>query len=42
MGVSLDTVRFHVRHLYGKLEVHSKPEAVAEAQRRGLIARSRG
>lgn len=34
--LSLDTVRNHFRHIYEKLQVHSKAEAVAKAIRQGL------
>lgn len=37
LGVSLNTVSFHVRHIYDKLDVHSKAEAVAKALRHNLI-----
>jgi DNA-binding NarL/FixJ family response regulator len=37
LGISIDTVRFHVRNVYEKLHVHSKSEAVSQALRRGLI-----
>ena len=37
MGVSIDTVRSHVRNLYGKLGVHSKTEAVFEARLSGWL-----
>ncbi|MBL8861526.1 MAG: response regulator transcription factor [Planctomycetes bacterium] len=37
LGLSLDTVRFHVRSIYAKLHVHSKSEAVVAAIRRGLV-----
>jgi DNA-binding CsgD family transcriptional regulator len=37
LGVSVDTVRTHVRGLYAKLGVHSKNEAVFEARRTGLL-----
>jgi DNA-binding NarL/FixJ family response regulator len=36
LGVSLDTVRTHVRSMYQKLQVHSVGEAVARAVREGL------
>jgi DNA-binding NarL/FixJ family response regulator len=37
LSVSIDTVRFHVRHIYDKLHVHSKSEAVMKAWRQGLL-----
>lgn len=37
LGVSLDTVRSHVRALYRKLQVHSVAEAVGRALREGLV-----
>lgn len=37
LGISLDTVRTHVRGIYGKLQVHSVAEAVARAIRDGLV-----
>ena len=37
LGVSVNTVSFHLRSIYGKLEVHSKSEAVARALRDHLI-----
>lgn len=37
LGVSVNTVAFHMRHIYEKLEVHSKSEAVSKALRSGLI-----
>lgn len=36
-GVSTATVHSHLKHIYRKLEVHSKTEAVYEARRRSLI-----
>jgi DNA-binding NarL/FixJ family response regulator len=37
LGVSVNTIAFHVKHIYEKLQVHSKSEAVAKALRNGLI-----
>ena len=37
LDVSLDTVRTHVRAVYGKLQVHSVAEAVSRALREGLV-----
>jgi DNA-binding NarL/FixJ family response regulator len=37
LGVTINTVAFHVKQIYGKLEVHSKSEAVVKAIRSGLI-----
>lgn len=37
MGVSVHTVRTHIKSLYAKLAVHSKSEAVFEAVRLGLL-----
>lgn len=37
LGVSTDTVRFHIRKIYRKLQAHSQSEAVAKALRRGLL-----
>jgi DNA-binding CsgD family transcriptional regulator len=38
LSLSLDTVRFHVRHIYEQPHVHSKSEAVLKALRSGLIS----
>jgi DNA-binding NarL/FixJ family response regulator len=35
--VSRDTIKTHLKHVYAKLEVHDRAEAVAEGLRRGLI-----
>jgi DNA-binding NarL/FixJ family response regulator len=37
MGVSINTVRSHIKQIYSKLQVHSKSEAVAKALRSGLV-----
>jgi DNA-binding NarL/FixJ family response regulator len=37
MGVSVHGISFHTRNIYGKLQVHSKSEAVAKALRLGLV-----
>jgi len=37
MGISTSTVSFHLKHIYKKLQVHSKSEAVAKALRERLI-----
>lgn len=36
-GISISTVQSHIKHLYGKLAVHSRSEAVFEASRMGLL-----
>lgn len=38
LGISPDTVRFHIRHIYEKLHVHSKSEAVLKAFRSGILS----
>ena len=38
LSLSVGTVRTHVKHIYAKLSVHSRTEAIIEAQRRGLIS----
>ena len=37
LGVAVGTVSFHLQHIYEKLQVHSKSEAVAKALRDRLI-----
>ncbi|HET8648122.1 MAG TPA: response regulator transcription factor [Vicinamibacteria bacterium] len=37
LGVTVNTVSFHVRSIYEKLQVHSRTEAVAKALREGLV-----
>jgi DNA-binding NarL/FixJ family response regulator len=37
LGVSFNTIKFHMRHIYEKLQVHSKSEAVAKAMRDRLV-----
>jgi DNA-binding NarL/FixJ family response regulator len=37
LNVSVNTVATHIKHIYSKLQVHSKSEAVARALRDGLI-----
>ena len=36
LNVSVNTIKFHLRHIYEKLQVHTKSEAVAKALRHGL------
>jgi Bacterial regulatory proteins, luxR family len=36
--VSPNTVRTHLRHIYAKLDVHNRSEAVARARELGLLA----
>ncbi|MEP7336868.1 MAG: LuxR C-terminal-related transcriptional regulator [Acidobacteriota bacterium] len=38
LGVTVNTVSFHVRRVYEKLQVHSKSEAVAKALRNRLVS----
>jgi DNA-binding NarL/FixJ family response regulator len=37
LKVSVNTIAFHMKHIYEKLHVHSKSEAVAKALRRGIV-----
>jgi DNA-binding NarL/FixJ family response regulator len=37
LGVSVNTVRFHMRSIYSKLHVHSKAEAVSKALRDRIL-----
>jgi DNA-binding NarL/FixJ family response regulator len=37
LGVSVNTIAFHMRHIYEKLQVHSKSEAVSKALRSGIV-----
>jgi DNA-binding NarL/FixJ family response regulator len=38
--LSANTVRTHLRHIYAKLDAHSRSEAVTRARELGLIARA--
>ena len=40
--ISSKTVGAHIQHILGKLEVHSRAQAVAQAYRRGLLDRNGG
>lgn len=37
LGVSYNTIKFHMRHVYEKLQVHSKSEAVAKALQNRIV-----
>jgi DNA-binding NarL/FixJ family response regulator len=37
IGVTTNTISFHLKRVYEKLQVHSKSEAVAKALRNGLF-----
>ena len=41
LEVSMDTVKYHLKNLFSKLRVTQRRAAVAEARRRGLLARPR-
>jgi DNA-binding NarL/FixJ family response regulator len=38
LHVSISTIRFHMQRIYGKLQVHSKSEAVAKALRGRMLS----
>ena len=42
LGLSLDTVRFHVRRIYERLHVHSRSEAVWKALSGGVLKAKQG
>jgi len=42
LGITIHTIGFHLRSIYGKLHVHSRAEAVARALRSGLIQNAEG
>jgi len=37
LGISTNTISFHLKNVYEKLQVHSKTEAVAKALREHLV-----
>jgi DNA-binding NarL/FixJ family response regulator len=37
LGVSVNTISFHMRRIYAKLQVHSRSEAVAKALKSGIV-----
>jgi DNA-binding NarL/FixJ family response regulator len=37
LGVAFSTINFHMQNIYGKLQVHSKSEAVVKALRQRLV-----
>jgi len=37
LNVSVNTISFHMRRIYDKLQVHSKSEAVSKALRNRLV-----
>jgi DNA-binding NarL/FixJ family response regulator len=40
LGITVHTVRDHVKKIYAKLEVHTRSEAIFEAMQRGLIEKT--
>ena len=38
LEISVDTVKSHLRHVFAKMDVATRAEAVAEAIRRGLAS----
>lgn len=38
MGISVNTISFHLKNAYGKLGVHSKTEAVVKGLLEGILA----
>jgi LuxR family transcriptional regulator, maltose regulon positive regulatory protein len=36
--VSVNTIRTHTRHMYSKLDVHTRAQAVQRARELGLLA----
>jgi DNA-binding NarL/FixJ family response regulator len=42
LGLSENTVKSHISHIFGKLGVQSRAEAVAAALQRGLVPLDRG
>jgi DNA-binding NarL/FixJ family response regulator len=38
LEVSINTIAFHIQNIYGKLQVHSKSEAVARALNENLVS----
>ena len=40
LSVSLSTVKVHTHNIYGKLDVHSRTQAVAKARALGVLSSS--
>jgi DNA-binding NarL/FixJ family response regulator len=38
LRVSVNTIGYHIKHIYEKLRVHSKSEAVSKALRGGILS----